>query len=236
MNSVRYLHELQHIDLEIDARVAAIERIDERLRTDDSIPLARAVVESRESEVRAAQSALPEIEAEESDLNRRLASIDKGLRVGGIKNQSQLSHMEEERSRLLEEKSLLEERELEAMLADEAAGTGLAEARAELVRAEQAWAEESANLSQERIVLEAEIAELHRQRTAHLESAAGLDTELLAKYERLRKTRRGLAVAVVENGMCSGCRESLPKATLQECRSGQRVVYCSCGRILYAPH
>lgn len=236
MNSVRFLHDLQHIDLEIDSRIAAIERIDDRLRTDDNVQRAHMAIEEHERELRGARTALQAIEAEEADLNRRLSSISRGLYGGGIKNQSELSHMEHEMSRLREEKALLEERELEAMLADEAAGAGLSEARQELARVEESWAAESANLSQEHSLLEAEIAELQQQRAAKLSSTAGIDPELLAKYGRLRKTRRGLAVAVVENGMCSGCRESLPIATLQECRSSQRVVFCSCGRILYAPH
>jgi predicted nucleic acid-binding Zn-ribbon protein len=62
-----------------------------------------------------------------------------------------------------------------------------------------------------------------------------LEEEALQKYEVLRKTKRGLAVALVSEQSCTGCGSMLTPADWQAARSPQRLVLCAtCGRILYA--
>ena len=41
--------------------------------------------------------------------------------------------------------------------------------------------------------------------------------------------------ARVEQGICRGCRISLPTTDLQQARSGKLVQCSSCGRILFLP-
>ena len=58
----------------------------------------------------------------------------------------------------------------------------------------------------------------------------------LARYDELRRIRRGVAVARIDRNMCLGCRTTLSTSEVQKARQGQ-VAYCSsCGRILYAGH
>ena len=61
---------------------------------------------------------------------------------------------------------------------------------------------------------------------------AEIDPPLLAKYERL-KVRYGMgALAAAEDGICPGCRISLPSSVAGRLKSG--VTFCDhCGRILY---
>ena len=63
---------------------------------------------------------------------------------------------------------------------------------------------------------------------------AELPSGLLARYEQL-KTRYSVgAVVEVEDGVCGGCRLSLPKSLAD--RLKRRLVFCDhCGRILYHP-
>ena len=62
-----------------------------------------------------------------------------------------------------------------------------------------------------------------------------LEEDALQKYETLRKTKRGLAVALVSEQACTGCGSTLTPADWQAARSPQRLVLCAtCGRILYA--
>jgi predicted nucleic acid-binding Zn-ribbon protein len=53
-------------------------------------------------------------------------------------------------------------------------------------------------------------------------------------YERVRKGRRGIAVAEAVQGRCSACQMSLRPQFAQELKRGDKVMSCeSCQRILY---
>jgi len=53
------------------------------------------------------------------------------------------------------------------------------------------------------------------------------------QYERLRKMRDGLAVAVVKDGVCSGCNVKVSPSLIGQMKRGE-VVYCEgCSRIIY---
>lgn len=235
MREVRFLHQLQAVDLEIDSHLAAIEKIDEALSTDDRVQRASDCQKERELELRAAHDRLQELEQEASELETRLKSISAGLYGGVIKNTRELSQMEQEMSHLKEKQGLLEEAEIESMLAVDAATSGLSEARQGLAQARGSWEADSARLAEERRQLAGELEVLQGRRKEMLDANPDLDPGLLSRYERLRKAKWGVAVAMVENGMCTGCRVTLPKATVQECRTAQHLVLCtSCGRILDA--
>ncbi len=53
-------------------------------------------------------------------------------------------------------------------------------------------------------------------------------------YERIRKKRRGIAVAEVVDGLCLACNLALRPQFYQDVRKNEQVLYCeSCGRIMY---
>ncbi len=56
----------------------------------------------------------------------------------------------------------------------------------------------------------------------------------LQAYERLRRTKGGVAVAAVQNGICGGCRVGVPAQILRTARASTELTPCpSCGRILH---
>ena len=60
-----------------------------------------------------------------------------------------------------------------------------------------------------------------------------INRPLLSTYERIRKARRGKALAEVKNYTCEECFATIPAQTVVEIRKGNRVILCeSCGRIL----
>lgn len=74
---------------------------------------------------------------------------------------------------------------------------------------------------------------LQSQREA---GASSIEASLLAQYERLRRGKRGLAVAPVENGLCAACNVMLRPQLFNEVRTNESVMTCeNCGRILYFP-
>jgi predicted nucleic acid-binding Zn-ribbon protein len=99
-------------------------------------------------------------------------------------------------------------------------------------------------LAEEKKVVEAEKGQA-REKTAADEKAlaelkvrrAQVVTEIspatLKTYERLHKSRRGIAVAEVGDGRCTACHINIRPQFMQELRRGDKVMCCeSCGRIL----
>ena len=56
----------------------------------------------------------------------------------------------------------------------------------------------------------------------------------LNSYDRLRKSKGGLALSTMESDLCSACKVTIPSQLLQKLKSGETFVHCnSCQRILY---
>jgi predicted nucleic acid-binding Zn-ribbon protein len=64
--------------------------------------------------------------------------------------------------------------------------------------------------------------------------AAEVDAGLLARYERLRRTKGERVVVGVEHGACGGCHVGLPAQVIIGCRANTELTQCpNCGRILF---
>jgi predicted nucleic acid-binding Zn-ribbon protein len=60
-----------------------------------------------------------------------------------------------------------------------------------------------------------------------------LDDSLVARYDRIRERKAGLAVAAVQNGACGGCYRRIPPQEIQELKKMQRIIACEgCGRMI----
>ncbi|MDD5258693.1 MAG: C4-type zinc ribbon domain-containing protein [bacterium] len=73
------------------------------------------------------------------------------------------------------------------------------------------------------------------QETQRREITATIPAESLTLYERIRKSKKGMAVAeVMKNNSCGGCHMTLPPQVVNEVRKLDRLVLCeSCSRILF---
>lgn len=91
---------------------------------------------------------------------------------------------------------------------------------------------ELASLEEKAANLEASLKELQAERQTLI---APVDEELVARYDRMRKTK-GLPVVVLlsEAGLCAGCHTKVIRSTEARVREGKEVVECeNCGRILH---
>jgi predicted nucleic acid-binding Zn-ribbon protein len=63
---------------------------------------------------------------------------------------------------------------------------------------------------------------------------AGISPNAYRNYERIRKNRRGVAVAEAIDGRCSACHMAMRLQFFQDLRKGDQLMVCeSCARILY---
>jgi predicted nucleic acid-binding Zn-ribbon protein len=139
--------------------------------------------------------------------------------------------MQEEVEHLRVRSKSLEERTLDAMLAVEAAEseqTQAQEALDALTREQETY---HAGLLEEKDKLlgQAKVLQVKRQR-----SITELPWADLQAYERLRRSKAGVAIAAVRGGLCTGCRVAVPATVMRQARSGTELTPCpTCGRILY---
>ncbi len=63
---------------------------------------------------------------------------------------------------------------------------------------------------------------------------AQMNANVYRQYERIRKGRRGLAIAEAVDGRCSACHMTIRLQFFQDLKKGDQVMNCeSCSRILY---
>ena len=66
-------------------------------------------------------------------------------------------------------------------------------------------------------------------------AVAACEKSLVAKYERIRKQRGGVAVMPVVGGTCKGCQMNIPPHMANLLRTGREIQTCpSCYRFIYA--
>jgi len=88
-----------------------------------------------------------------------------------------------------------------------------------------------AALRAERAALEAELARLATERAAALPT---IPAAALTKYTQIAKSRKGVAVSAMVNGICTGCHVRLRPNIEQQVRKGDTLTQCdSCQRMLY---
>ncbi len=85
-------------------------------------------------------------------------------------------------------------------------------------------------LEAEKKEIEAAIATRQQQRET---TAAAIPAELLKRYERVRASKGGIAVATVRKERCSGCLSPIPAQRILEVERQDHLYLCeACGRIL----
>lgn len=78
--------------------------------------------------------------------------------------------------------------------------------------------------------MQTEIARLRAERDA---IAHTLDPSVLARYERLREAKHGVAVGALRGALCTACRTEIPAGEVQALRAGPEVAECpNCKRML----
>jgi len=76
--------------------------------------------------------------------------------------------------------------------------------------------------------------ELHEEEKRRAEIVTGIDSDLLQRYEQIKKKHGGLAVVFVENTTCSGCHLNIPPQMYNELQRRDSLKFCpNCERIIY---
>jgi len=64
--------------------------------------------------------------------------------------------------------------------------------------------------------------------------SAGLDEEIVYKFEKIVKKKDGIGIVSIRNNVCMGCNMILPPQFVNDVRREERIIFCpNCSRILY---
>jgi uncharacterized protein len=108
-----------------------------------------------------------------------------------------------------------------------------------LAAAEQVLAEKDGVAQREGVAIQGQLSELQEKMkelgAERTQAAKAVEAGLLAKYERIRTRRGGVAVAAVSGGTCKGCQMNIPPQMANMLRRGEEIQNCpSCQRFIYA--
>lgn len=235
MNTVHVpalLFQLQQIDLDLDRLTAEQQSVSQALQGDTKLRRVRADYAAVQQQEQASKQAQQDAEWTLENIRRRLTSHEQRLYGGTSVNAKDLDSLQQEVQRLRAQLHRQEDAVLEAMDATESATEATQRRQQALQQAEEQWQREYTTLTQRRDQLEARRQEIQAKRA---QVSAGINTDLLKRYDALRRSKQGRAVSKVEQNSCQWCRVVLTPSELQRVRTATTELQtCSnCGRILY---
>jgi len=229
MSVAKQLYQLQEVDLEVESNELPLSRIASQLGESQAVVKARTKLTSESQRLEELTRQQLSAEWEIDDLTSKLTSAEEKLYSGRIRNPKELTNLQHEVDGLKTRHNQLEDKALEIMDQVELATASVATMSSELKKLEAQWHSQQQQLSTEMEQLKTTLSDLKHKRQLLL---AKIDPQAVEFYHELKK-QKGTAMAKVEQGICRGCRISLPTTELQRARSGNLVQCSSCGRILF---
>ena len=229
MNVANQLYQLQELDLAFESNEQTLSRIASQLGESQVVVGAQTklILEHQHQEELRRQQRSAEWEID--DLSNKISAVEEKLYSGRIGNPKELADLQHEVETLKARRNQLEDKALAIMEQVELATASVASQSNELKALEAEWRNQQQQLSTEIEQLKTILSEFNHKRQLLL---AKIDPQAVEFYNELKK-QKGTAVAKVEQGICCGCRISLPITELQRARGDSLVRCSSCGRILF---
>lgn len=225
------LFQLQQLDFEIDRLVAEHQALTTSLQNTYSVNKARAQQKQAQQQLTTGLQAQRDAEYALEDVERRLKQHEQRLYSGSVTNPKELAALQQEVQHLRSQQGRHEEIVLEKMEAAENLRELAEQSERAVTEAEQAWEKANAVGITRRDQLDTKLQELRAKRAGQ---TGALDSELVKRYEGMRKTKQGKVISKIEQNSCQWCRVILTPSEIQRVRTSSELQTCSnCGRILY---
>jgi len=229
MSVAKQLYQLQGVELEIESNEEALAQIVSQLGESQAVVRTQAKLKSEQQHLEELGRQQHSAEWEIEDLVNKLTPAEEKLYSGRIKDPKELTNLQHEADGLRVRRNYLEDKALEIMDRVEIAAASVATLSNELKTLRTDWHSQQQQLSTNMEQLKTLLSDLKHKRQL---LSADIDPQAIEFYQELKKQKRQ-AVAKVEQGICCGCRISLPTTELQRARSDSLVQCSSCGRILF---
>ena len=231
MSRISLLFDLQQIDSALDKFGARLKQLESQMVDSPELIAARADHEQSVQEHATRHAELKQLSHETEEVSSRLKLQEKRLYDGTIKNPKELGQVQEEAWHLKARFKTLEDAMLDKMMQTEESEATVNEKASQLDLVTKEWEQFQAGLMEEKDLLDEQVKALRVKRHRAASEVPAGDLQV---YETLRRTKRGVAVAAVHNGLCGGCHTGVPAHVLRVARTSNDFTMCpSCARILY---
>ncbi len=225
------LWNLQEIDTRIDALAQELLRLEQALQEPELLTNLRKHIRQLEEEQARLAREQRELELEMQSLTEQRTGLERRLYGGYITNPREVEAAQHKAEELRHREQGVEDHILDIMMTLETLQADLGSLKTQLTEATKEWSQTERDLLKRRTTLQEEHTELKAQRE-HLVTT--IPAGILAVYERLRRTKRGIAVARLEQRMCQACGIEVPINVERQAHYSEDLVFCpTCGRILY---
>jgi predicted nucleic acid-binding Zn-ribbon protein len=127
--------------------------------------------------------------------------------------------------------SALEDSELELMEAYDKGLAQVAEAQKELTIFQEKAKQKKADLEKRAAVV---AADLTAAKEKQAEAEKVVPEDVLARYRRILKSKKDVAIVPIQHGACGGCHMKLTSQTVLSAKGGENLTSCeNCGRLVY---
>ncbi|MGA2434041.1 MAG: C4-type zinc ribbon domain-containing protein [Bryobacteraceae bacterium] len=216
----RRISELKNEIAALPKHVAVIEKtLDSHLR---KLEADRAALAANQRERKGFETDIQTQEQRISKFRDQMLGAKTNEQYGAFKNEIEFCEKEIRKS---------EDRILEKMAEAEALDKNVKAAETSLDK-EKRHVESEKKQARERTAVDQKALDeaQHERRSI----ASGMSAPVYREYERIRKSRKGIAVTEASDGRCLACNMVLRLQLFQELRLGNRIICCeSCGRMLY---
>ena len=232
MNQAFHLYRLQQIDTQIDQAESSIAEVDRIMAEDATMREAQSTADEASKALHQAQQALKQAEFAVHEQQMKIGQSEASLYSGRIHNPKELQDIQKEIASLKKHLAVLEDQQLELMMALEEAEARDTAARENQARVTAAFVENSAGWTGKK---EQNLRSLERLQAERGAAKSLVSPQSLRVYDALRKKKNGIAVTLPKDGSCTVCGGEIRPSEVQAARAAPNFVYCeSCGRIIYA--
>ena len=230
MTQAELLYQLQLVDSEHRRDERALGEAEAGLGETRELRHARQMMVEEEEALSQWNGRVRDLDLELRGLNDKIQSTEQRLYSGKVRNPKELGNLQADLEHLRRRRDSTEDRLFEAMTEVDDREARATEARELFNLAEGQWSEEQGRLRAAVAKLRQELSLLEERRNELRATIRGSD---LALYDRLVRSKGGVAVAALKGDLCGACRVRVPSGLAQRVRQGQELVTCNnCGRVI----
>jgi predicted nucleic acid-binding Zn-ribbon protein len=233
MNSdLKQLIRLQTIDISVQELRSRIDRFPTISKAlDAKLKSAQAGLESVKENVKNNQGNRKKLESEISSVEGKISKYRD--QMVSVKTNEEYRALQHEIDHAQTGIRKIEDEILNLMMEAETAQTDIKAAEVRLK-------EDQGKVNEERKALEEEnkrdLSALEGYLKERKEIQAGVSSDLISQYDRVRKHRGGIGVSPARNEICEICQVRIRPQVFQEIRKNDQIIACdACQRILYNP-
>ena len=197
-----------------------------------------AAFEKKKINAKSAEEALKVSQLQQKQKEGDLAQREeKILKLQGqlyqLKSNKEYSVMELEIKGFKADKSLLEEDILKLLDTVDAAKAALAKEKEALTSEDKKYQAELVELNKIASDIQQTVSAEEEKRKTY---TPNIEPRLLSQYERILKSREGVALVPIVNNACGGCHMGFPPQVVNEAQQHEKWIICeSCARLIYWP-